>query len=490
MLGRRFYLEYAYLLGKEKRLKVQEQRKRHRGLRNEERRAILILGDLLASSLATFFALTLWAQFDWLGFSWDFIVERASWFILLPPIWVLLMTNLYNMQRAGSWRETIRGVLIAAAGGVILYLVVYFSSQPGSLPRRGVLYFLGLAVGMTLLWRWVYLRIFTAPAFLRRVLIVGAGNAGRTLYSAIKSIETPPFHTLGFVDDDADKQGAVIDGLRVMGNHASLLELIDAQAATDLIVAIQGPMSGEMFQALLDAQEHGIQITRMPVAYEELLERLPIHHLESDWLLRSFVDELSVSSFYLLVKRLIDITGGLVGILVFCLSYPWVALAILMESGRPILFTQERSGQGGRSFSILKYRTMFQNAEADGVARWAKNGDPRTTRVGIVLRKTHLDEFPQFLNVLLGDMSLVGPRPERPELITELEEQIPFYRARLLVKPGIGGWAQINGGKLASVEGSAEKLEFDLYYIKHRSVLLDLWIVIRTIGSIVGFKGV
>ncbi|MEJ2569976.1 MAG: sugar transferase, partial [Anaerolineales bacterium] len=219
-------------------------------------------------------------------------------------------------------------------------------------------------------------------------------------------------------------------------------------------------------------------------------ERLPIHHLESDWLLRSFVDELSVSSFYLLIKRLVDMAGGLVGILVFCLSYPWVALAILMESGRPILYTQERSGQGGRPFNIVKYRTMFQDAEADGVARWANEGDPRTTRVGILLRKTHLDEFPQFLNVLLGDMSLVGPRPERPELIAELEKQIPFYRARLLVKPGIGGWAQINGGKLASVEGSAEKLEFDLYYIKHRSVLLDIWIILRTIGSIIGLKGV
>ena len=471
-------------------MSVQEQRKHHRGLRTEERRAILIVGDLFASSIGTFLALTLWAQFDWLGFSWNFIVERGSWFILLPLIWVLLMTNLYNIQRAGSWRETVRGVLIAAVGGVILYLLVYFTSEPGSLPRRGVLYFLGLATGVTLFWRWVYLRIFTAPAFLRRVILVGAGNAGRTLYEAIKELETPPFQTLGFIDDDAEKQNKEIDGLRVMGDHTDLLTLIESHAVTDLIVAIQGPMSGEMFQTLLDVQEQGIQITRMPVAYEELMERLPIHHLESDWLLRSFVDELSVSSFYLLIKRLVDIVGGLVGLMVFFITYPWVALAILLESGRPILFTQERSGQGGHTFKILKYRTMFQDAEADGVARWANEGDPRTTRVGGLLRKTHLDEFPQFYNVLIGDMSMVGPRPERPELIGRLEKKIPFYRARLLVKPGIGGWAQVNGGKLASVEGSAEKLEFDLYYIKHRSILLDLWIVIRTIGSIVGLQGV
>jgi lipopolysaccharide/colanic/teichoic acid biosynthesis glycosyltransferase len=302
---------------------------------------------------------------------------------------------------------------------------------------------------------------------------------------------TPPFHTIGFVDDDPDKQNTDIDGLPVLGDNEQLLELIETYAVTDLIVAIQGSMNGVMFQALLDAQERGVQITRMPVVYEELLERLPIHHLESDWVLRSFVDELRVSVFYLLIKRLIDILGGIVGTLIFVFTYPWVALAILVESGRPILFTQKRLSQGGREFNILKYRSMIQEAEPDGVAQWAdEKGDPRATRVGMILRKTHLDEFPQFWNVLIGEMSIVGPRPERPELIAELEKQIPFYRARLLVKPGIGGWAQVNAGKLASVEGSAEKLEYDLYYIKHRSILLDLWIVIRVLGSIVGFKGV
>ncbi|MEJ2606518.1 MAG: sugar transferase [Anaerolineales bacterium] len=450
-----------------------------------------MIGDLFASSIATFLALGLWAQLDWLGFSWDFIVTRASWFVLLPPLWILLMANMYNIQRAGTWRETIRGVLIAGAGGVVLYLLVYFSSEPGSLPRRGVLYFLGLVVLLTLVWRFIYLRVFTAPAFMRRVFIVGAGEGGRTLYNVIQGMPIAPFHTIGFIDDDPQKQDEKIDGLPVMGNNKNLLDLVDLHFITDLIVAIQGPMNGAMFQALLDAQEHGVQIARMPVIYEELLERLPIQHLESDWLLRSFVDELRVSVLYLLAKRLVDIVGGILGVLIFIVTYPWVAIAILLESGRPVLYSQTRLTQGGREFNILKYRSMIQEAESDGKARWAdERRDPRATRVGMVLRKTHLDEFPQFLNVLLGDMSLVGPRPERPELIAELEKQIPFYRARLLVKPGIGGWAQINGGKLASVEGSAEKLEFDLYYIKHRSVLLDIWIILRTIGSIIGLKGV
>jgi lipopolysaccharide/colanic/teichoic acid biosynthesis glycosyltransferase len=249
-------------------------------------------------------------------------------------------------------------------------------------------------------------------------------------------------------------------------------------------------MNGKMFQSLLDAQERGIEVTRMPSAYEELLGRVPIRHLESDWLLRSFVDEARASGFYLLAKRLVDIIVGLGGMLVFLLTLPWAGLAIMIESGRPVLYWQVRLGQGGRRFEVVKFRTMHRNAEADGQAHWAQVGDPRATGVGRMLRMTHLDEFPQFWNVVKGDMSVVGPRPERPELVEELEKEIPFYRARLLVKPGITGWAQVNYGKGASVEGSAEKLEFDLYYIKHRGLLLDAWIILRTLGAVVGLRGI
>ena len=165
-------------------------------------------------------------------------------------------------------------------------------------------------------------------------------------------------------------------------------------------------------------------------------------------------------------------------------------MAILLESGRPVFFMQTRLGQGGRIYRVVKFRTMRQDAEANGQAQWAKAGDTRTTRIGAILRRMHVDEFPQFWNVLRGDMSLVGPRPERPELVAELEKSIPFYRARLLAKPGVSGWAQVSYGKGASVEGSAEKLEYDLYYIKHRSLMLDLWIVLRTFGSVFGLRGV
>jgi exopolysaccharide biosynthesis polyprenyl glycosylphosphotransferase len=434
-------------------------------------------------------ALSLWGRFDYLGPTAEFIQARAIWFMFLPLLWPLFMVNLYDVHRAASWRDTVQGVVLAVAAGAVLYLVLYFL-QGGSLARRGILYFLAATLAFTLLWRAVYIRVFTAPALMRRVLIVGAGVGGRTLLAIYNSAWPKPFLLMGLIDDDPGKRYEVVDGFAVLGDSGELPKVIAESAATDLIVAIQGQMTGAMFQSLLDAQEQGVEITRLPVAYEELLGRLPIQHLEADWLLRSFVDELRVSGLYLVAKRLIDMGGALLGLGVFVLLLPWAAAAILLDSGRPIFFRQSRLGQGGRPYRMIKLRTMRQDAEADGQPHWAATVDPRTTRVGRVLRRTHLDEFPQFWSVLAGDMSLVGPRPERPELVAELEKQIPFYRARLLVKPGITGWAQVNYGKGASVEGSAEKLEFDLYYIKHRNLWMDLWILVRTVGSVFRFKGV
>jgi exopolysaccharide biosynthesis polyprenyl glycosylphosphotransferase len=227
----------------------------------------------------------------------------------------------------------------------------------------------------------------------------------------------------------------------------------------------------------------------MPTVYEELLGRVPVQHLESDWLIRSFVDEARVSSFYEMGKRLLDLIGGLLGMVIFLILWPFVALAIYLESGRPILFAQQRAGRGGKPFTMYKFRTMVPDAEADGQPRLASENDPRVTRVGAFLRRTRLDEFPQFYNILRGEMSLVGPRAERPELVARFQKQIPFYRARLLVKPGLTGWAQINYGYASTVEETRVKLEYDLYYIKHRSMLMDLVILLRTIGTIFGLRG-
>ena len=460
-------------------------------LRPGERRWLLIAGDLLAAAIATILALSLWSQLDYLGDEslTTFIRLRAPWFPFLPLLWPLLIVDLYDLRQASSWRHTVRGLILAAAAGGVIYLIVYFTSGQGSLPRRGVLYFLASAMLLTFLWRLIYVRVFTAPAMMRRVLLVGAGESGQELLRLTRDMHPPPFHTVGLVDDDPAKQDKLILDTPVLGDNRQLLDIVIEQAVTDIIVAIQGPMNGAMFQSLLDAQQAGVEITRMPVAYEELMGRVPIRHLESDWILRSFVDEVKVSGVYSLGKRIVDVLVGLVGVTAFLLTLPGVALAILIESGRPVFYRQTRLGQGGRPYRILKYRTMRADAEADGKPQWALEADPRMTRVGRLLRRIYMDEVPQFWNVVLGDMSVVGPRPERPELVADLERGIPFYRARLLVKPGITGWAQINYGKGASIEGSAEKLEYDLFYIKHRGLVLDLWILLRTMGTVLGLQG-
>jgi exopolysaccharide biosynthesis polyprenyl glycosylphosphotransferase len=319
--------------------------------------------------------------------------------------------------------------------------------------------------------------------------MVGGGSSGQRLIRVYNDLPARPFMLVGIVDDDPAKQGALIEGQRVLGPGELLLPLVEEQRISDIIVAVTGDMQGRLFQALLDAQETGVEIIRMPTAYEELLGRVPILSLEANWILRSFVDEVRVSGFFSLGKRLIDILGGLIGVAIFLLFLPFIAIAILIDDSRPIFYSQTRLGRGAQCYRIIKFRTMRRDAEADGKARWAQEDDQRATRVGRILRKTHLDELPQFLNVLRGEMSLVGPRAERPELVEYFQKHIPFYRARLLVKPGITGWAQVNFGYAATIEETIAKLEYDLYYIKHRSLLMDIVIMLRTPATVLGFRG-
>lgn len=463
-------------------------------LRLVERRTILVTGDFLVAVIALILSLVYWGStLRFIQFDLEFLRLRVpGWYYLLPIIWVSLLIELYDVHTAGNWKRTLQGVLIAALIGLGLYLIVYvvYVEPPRSvLPRLGVAVFLLLAVIFTLLWRAIYIRVFTAPQFLRRVILVGGGKTGQIILQIINSLEPKPFHMIGVIDDDPDKQGTFLEGQPVLGTNASLLETIAQHSVTELIVAISGEMNGRMFQVLLDAQEHGVEITRMPVAYEELLGRVPIQWLEADWMIRSFVDQARSRGFFELGKRIIDIIGGLIGSLIFLLLLPLMSLIALLDDGWPIFYSQMRSGRGGQPYKIYKYRTMIRDAEADGQPKWAKENDERTTRSGRFLRKTHLDELPQFLNVLRGEMSLVGPRAERPELVEMFQKHVPFYRARLLVKPGITGWAQVNQHYAASIDETITKLEYDLYYIKRRNLALDLIILLRTPSMILGLRG-
>jgi len=456
-----------------------------------ERVLILLIGDSLMIAAALFFALYFWAAGDaWMEFSIEFITDRPPfWYYLLPFLWLILMVELYDVHRAGNRRETLKGIGLTGLIYTLGYLLIYFSSEPNSLPRRGVAFFILFAFLLTLLWRLLYIRLFTSPHLLRRALIVGAGKAGETLAKVIEEQEPPPFKVIGLIDDDIRKQGLSIGSFSVLGDSTSLIKLIEAYHVTDLILAISGEMKGEMFQSILQAQELGLNLSLMPQVYEEVLTRVPIFLLEAEWIVRSFVEKTHTSTLYQLAKSLVDFSGGLIGSLIMLVFYPFISIGILLESGFPIFFMQERLGRGGQVYKIFKFRTMERDAEKDGIPRMAEQNDERVTKFGWFLRKTHLDELPQFINVLRGEMSLVGPRAERPQMVEVFQKEIPFYRARLLVKPGITGWAQVNFGYAGNVFDTAIKLEYDLYYIEHRNLIMDMMIILRTIGTMIGFKG-
>ena len=461
-------------------------------LRPGEQRALLILGDLFMAVLALLAGIYYWSVGDkWLQFSLEFFRLRVdTWFYLLPFAWMLLLVELYDLHRAANWNRTVRGVLIAVLVGAVAYLLIYFfSDAPGRINRRAVAVFIVLVMFLTLLWRWMYIRLYRSQGNLRRVLVVGAGGNGRTLAEIYKTINPAPFNLVAFIDDDPDKIGKDVEGFRILAGSDKLLRLIDEMNITEVIVSITGEMQGETFQKLLDVREGGTDIVRMATLYEELLGRVPIHHLESDWVIRSFVDEARSSSFFEFGQRLLDIIGSIVGLAILLVLLPFLAIAIILDSGLPIFYWQERLGKGAREFQIIKFRTMCKDAEKEGQPQMAGENDPRVTRVGNFMRATRLDELPQFWNVLRGEMSIVGPRAERAQWVATFQKQIPFYRARLLVKPGITGWAQINYGYASTVEDTSVKLEYDLYYIKHRSFIMNIVIILRTITTVLSRKG-
>ncbi len=457
-----------------------------------ERRIIITIGDLFSSFVALFIALFVWsrASSEWLNFSLQFLIERPPrWFYILPVIWIVLIMVLSDIRKSSNFGETISGIAIAALLSTIIYLFIFFLSEPNSLPRLGVaVYFISAAV-LTLIWRFIYIQIFTAPAFLRRVIIVGAGNAGKTLVKITKETWPMPFYLVGLVDDDEQKIGTDVEGFSVLGGSDQLLEIIEEKEITDVIFAITGEMNSGMLENLLIAEERGIEITTMPVMYEEILGRVPIFLLNPDWVLRSLVDQAHINRFYRAVKRLIDIAGGLVGSVILIFAYPIVSILILLDDGGPVIYKQQRLGRNGRIYKIIKFRTMRNEKSENALATPTTENDERITKIGKLLRKSHLDELPQFLNILKGEMSLVGPRAEQPFIVEELQAKIPFYRSRLFVKPGLTGWAQINYGYASNAEQNAIKLEYDLYYIKHRNIVLDIAILFQTISSVFGLKG-
>lgn len=474
-------------MAKDFQIKPQEQFRLARG----EQRLLLILGDLIAAGLALGAALLFWAQGDtWFGLTLEFLRARIpGWFYFLPLVWPFLMVDTYDVSKASNLKVTLKSLTISFIVATVLYLIVYFASEPNSLPRFGVAIFLILAAAFTLIWRVVYIKLFTTASKHKRVLIIGAGRAGSALAAVVQEQNPPPFNLIGLIDDDPAKLGTMIEGYPVLGDHNNLPEIIQDQNITDLILAISNEMNADMFQTILAMQESGMNMATMQDTYESLTGRVPISLLASDWVIRSFIDRTPSSGIYRILKRLMDLALSLVGMVGLVILYPVIAIIISIDSKGPVIFKQIRLGRSGHPYTILKFRTMKDSQDMEKEALVTASNDPRVTRVGRILRKTHLDEIPQIINVLRGEMSFVGPRSERSELVGVFQKDVPFYRARMLVKPGITGWAQIHQAYAETVDETSVKLEYDLFYIQHASILMDFSIILRTVTNVLGFKG-
>lgn len=459
-------------------------------LQNSEQRFILILGDLLAGAIALFLSLFIWAQADALDFTAEFFRTRVdTWFYFLPLIWMVLLVDTYDLGKAGKFKSTLKGVAIALIVASIAYLVVYFLVPPMSLPRVGVAAFIIITSILTIIWRLIFIRMFKAVSQQRRVLIIGAGKAGTELSYEIVRSDPKPFNLIGFIDDDPLKLNTRIHGIPVLGNYLTMESIVEQMGVSDLILAISHEMNPGMFAEILEAQEAGIELVTMQDAFEHLTGRVPIDLLQPDWVVRAFLDRKPNSGFYRIFKRLMDIFLGLIGLIGLAVLFPFIAIGLIIDDGFPIIFKQERLGRGGKPYTIYKFPTMRKDADNTQTGLVTAQKDPRITPFGKILRKTHLDELPQVINVLKGEMSFVGPRPERSELVRVFQSGVPFYRTRFLVKPGITGWAQIHQGYAETVEETSIKLEYDLYYISHATIWMDLTILLRTVGSVLGFKG-
>ncbi len=452
----------------------------------KQRRLVLALIDLLFVNAAVVIALAVWALRGDKDLR-DLLTTQAYWFGLFSILWLCFeyLSGLYDLRIVAQLRATMRALAQTFLLVLVAYLLIFFS-MPTELPRGIVVYHGIAAMTLIALWRGAYIRV--AP-FRRRALIVGAGEAGREIARVIRSQFQTHYDVIGFVDDDAAKQGQRIEGLTVLGTRADLTRLVQEHRVAEIILAVTRSLSDDLFAALLDAQELGMDIVPMPLVYEEVTGRVPVRYIGDSWYVALPLRHASSDGLYGALKRVFDVTIALIGLSVFALMLPFLALAIKLDSPGAVFYAQPRVGQGGRLFRVLKLRTMVRDAEPNGQAVWAARNDPRVTRVGKILRRLHLDEVPQFWNVLRGEMSIVGPRPERPEFVAQLEKQIPFYRLRHAVKPGLAGWAIAHADYVDSVEDARLRVEYDLYYIKHQSLGLDVWILFRAIGHVLAFKG-
>lgn len=399
----------------------------------------------------------------------------------------LVSMGLYQFHQRLYFREVFARVIVGIGVGAAFLAAFYFVVPIVALPRDFTSVALICSLVVILLVRLYVFHNVDTNAFRRRTLVYGAGAKAKGIADLRRRADRRGFRVVGWVPAGGDLE--ISQGKGNLIFDQSLVSIVDELSVEEIVIAMDDQRGNLPLRELLDCKLKGVDVIDIVEFLERESDKLRVDLVNPSWLI--FSPGFRTTPLRKISKRLFDFLASAAALLILWPAMALVALAIKVEDGTraPALFRQVRVGQFGEDFSMLKFRSMRENAESESGAVWAEENDPRVTRVGRFLRKARLDEIPQLINVLRGEMSLVGPRPERPEFVEKLAETIPYYQERHTAKPGITGWAQLRYSYASSEEDSIRKLQYDLYYVKNHSLVLDITIILQTLEVVIWGKG-
>ncbi len=451
-----------------------------------ERKVLLRLIDI-AVVLAMLYFVSQVFNFDYFKIK----AEHWVWSIVLGLYLTIFATifELYNLQKAGKFEVTIQNIILTTSVTVLFYLLTPFFTPVLPENRLQIVYFY-ISINLSLiLWRYIYVTFVSAARFNKRVLLIADGPEINGIIESLEASD-PNYKVVGYVKSGENNYVGRHRVSLLEFKNSKLLELVEEHAISEVVVAAPAyeGITLPLYNQLMNMLESGVPIREYTQVYEDINKRVPVQQIDQDFYKFFPFSRNNQNKLYLFFHRALDLILSVFGLLFGLLLIPFIFIGNLLGNNGPLFYTQERVGKNGQTFKIYKLRSMIVDAEKAG-AQFAQKGDVRVTIFGRFLRNTRIDEIPQFLNVIKGDMSIIGPRPERPVFVKELSEKIPFYEVRHLVKPGVTGWAQVNADYGSTDADALEKLQFDLYYIKHRSLFLDISIIVKTLSTIIFFRG-
>lgn len=451
-----------------------------------ERKILLRIFDVV-SVLLSLYLVGIAFQFNYFNIS----ATNFYWTIVLGVYLSFIgsVFEMYNLQVASNQFQVIKSIILTSSITVLMYLLtpIYTPRLPSNRLQIFIFY---IAIFLALfVWRMLYVRFFASNRFSKKVILVCDKEQLKELVAGLESAD-PHYRVLGFVNSDSANV-QTDDDLKIKNIDINNLEnFVKKNAVSEVVIASQKTdgITVKLYNQLIHLLENGYIIREYTQVYENLTQRIPVQYVSRDFYRYFPFSRSNQNHFYLIMVRFFEIIFSVVGLAIGTVLLPLILLGNLLGNRGALLYTQERVGKNGKVFSIVKFRTMVKNAEKEG-AVFATTNDSRVTKFGKILRKSRMDELPQFINILKGDMAVIGPRPERPIFVNEIAEVMPFYETRHVIKPGLTGWAQVNYSYGETIDDSLIKLQYDLYYIKHRSLFLDVNIIFKTLSTVLLYKG-